>query len=108
MEIGILIFFCIRNYFKARAAQLNAALWSFYTFLACMITWAIGGVIMSIIMISRDPQLKDILLRQPADRQAVVNHLTQKNLLVPQLFLIVCMAGGYLFIRHLLSKRLQS
>lgn len=105
MELGILLFCCIRNYFRARAANLNAALWSFYTFLACIVTWFIGGIIMTFIMVSRDAQLRALLTKQPLDRQQVVNYLVSKNLVIPQLFLLVCLIGGYLFIRHLLIKR---
>ncbi len=105
MELGILIFCCIRNYFRAGAAELNAALWSFYTFIACICAWFIGGIIMTFIMISRDELLRDMLMQQPPDRQKVMDYLVQKNLLVPQLFLIVCMAGGFLLTRHLIIRR---
>ncbi|HRO42743.1 MAG TPA: hypothetical protein PL009_07895 [Flavipsychrobacter sp.] len=105
MELGILIFCCIRNYFRARAANLNAALWSFYTFLASIVTWFMGGIIITLIMIARDSHLRKMLMQQPPDQQEIVKYLTGKNLFVPQLFLIVCMVGGYLFVRHLITKR---
>lgn len=107
MELGILIFCCIRNYFRAGAANLNAALWSFYTFLACLVSWFIGGIIVTIIMIVRDPKLKTMLMQNPPDQDGVMQYLMSKNILVPQLFLLVCMVGGYLFVRYLIGKRMQ-
>lgn len=105
MELGILIFCCIRNYYRARAANLNAALWSLYTFIASMATWFIGGIIMVLIMISKDEYLRNLLMKQPPARQEIVDYMADRNLVVAQLFLIVCMLGGYLLVRHLLIKR---
>jgi len=108
MELGIIIFCCIRNYFRARAANLKAALWTFYTLLACLVAWFIGGVIITLIMVSRDPNLRKLLMQQPPDQQKVLDYMAGRNLFVPQLFLVVCMVGGYLLVRHLIIKRTKS
>ncbi|MBS1782512.1 MAG: hypothetical protein JSS78_05565 [Bacteroidetes bacterium] len=105
MELGILVFICIRNYFRARVMQLNAGLWAFYTFIAALATWFVGGIIITLIMIGRDAQLRALLMHQPVDRQQAVDYLMRKNLFVPQVFLIVCMIGGYLIVRHFMSKQ---
>lgn len=105
MSLGALVFCCVNNYFKARAANLNAALWALFTFIAYGITWFIGGIIVTLIMITRDPQLREIAMKQPSDPQAAVRYLESRSLIIPELFLIVCGIGGYLFIRHLILKR---
>ncbi len=106
MELGILIFCCIRNYFRARAANLNAALWTFYTLLASLIAWFIGGVIVTLILLARYPQIKKMLLQQPPDREGIISYMAGQNLFVAQIFLVVCMLGGYLFVRHLLLRKI--
>lgn len=108
MELLIVLTFCsIRNYNRARAANLNAALWSFYTFIACLVSWFIGGIIAVYIMIARDPQLYNLLTHEPVDKQAVFKYMTGKNIIVSELFLLVASIGGYLFVRHQLIRRTQ-
>lgn len=104
MEI-VLIFCCVRSYMKARAARLNAALWTFYTFLAILFSWIIGSIIVTVILILRDPSLRHMLTQQPPDRDGIMNYLKTQNLLIPEIFLLFCGIGGYLFIHYLISKR---
>ncbi len=104
MEL-VLIFCCIRNYFRARAAKFNAALWTFYTFLSILVAWLIGSFITVIIMVIRDPQIRALLSQQPPDRQRLMEYVKHQNLFVHEMFLMFCGLGGYLFIRHLMIRK---
>jgi hypothetical protein len=101
----VLVFCCVRNYFRARAANLSAALWAFYTFLAGIIGWFIGSIIVVIIFLMRDPVLREMLKEPKPDREAIVAYLAGPKLIVPEIFLAFCGLGGYLFVRHLIIKR---
>ena len=105
MELIILVFCLFRNYLRAKVAQLNAARWTFYTFISMLCTWFIGAVIVVAIMVVRDPKVKQLLLTQPQDRRELTEYLNSKNLVVPQLFMLFSMIGGYLFIRYLITKK---
>jgi hypothetical protein len=90
---------------KARAANLNAALWSFYTFLAIVGSWLIGSVIVTGIMIARDPVLRNMFSTQPPDKDGILEYLKTQNMMIPQIFIMFCGIGGYLFIHYLLSRK---
>jgi len=90
---------------RAKAAKLNAARWTFYTFISMLVTWFIGVFIVVTIMLVRDPKLRTMLLSQSQDKQRITEYLSSKNLLVPQLFMLFCMVGGYLFVRYLMAKK---
>lgn len=104
MEI-VLIFCCIRNYFRARAAKLNAALWSFYTFLAILIAFFIASIIAVIILLLQDPHLQNLMTQQPTNKQAIMDYMMSKNLTFANLFIAFSGLGGYLFTRHLIIKK---
>jgi hypothetical protein len=92
---------------KARAAKLNAALWTFYTFLSILFSWLVGSIIVTFILILRDPALRRMLTHQPPDRDGVMNYLKTQNLLLPEIFLLFCGIGGYLFIHYLITKKME-
>jgi hypothetical protein len=92
---------------KARAANLNAALWTFYAFLSILCSWAIGSIIVTMILLLRDPVLRGMLTQQPPDKDGIMNYLKTQNLLLPEIFLLFCGVGGYLFIHYLISKKLR-
>lgn len=104
MEI-VFILCCIRMYVKARAANLNAALWTFYTFISILVAWLAGIVMVAIIFLVRDPNLRSLITKVPADRDAVMKHIMSQNMLIPEIFLMFCGLGGFLFVNYLVSKR---
>jgi hypothetical protein len=101
----VLVICCLRNYVRARAANLKAALWVFYTVLAGMFGWLVGSVIVVVILLIRDPYLKSMLYAQSPDKDAIVAYLNGPKLIIPEIFLAFCGIGGYLFVRHLIIKR---
>lgn len=104
--VVLLIFGCITNYAKARAAQLNAALWSFLTVLAIFIGLFIGSFIVAIIMMIKDPGFLSVMQQHPGDQEFMMKYMSEHhNLLVMELFLLVCGVGGYLFINYLIKKK---
>jgi hypothetical protein len=90
---------------KARAANLNAALWTFYTFLAIVGAWVIGSVIVTAIMIAKDPVLRNMFSTQPPDKDGILEYLKTQNMVIPQIFIMFCGVGGYLFIHYLLTRK---
>lgn len=60
---------------------------------------------MVLIMVSKDEYLRNLLMKQTPARQEIVDYMAGRNLVIAQVFLIVCMLGGYLLIRHMLVKR---
>lgn len=104
MEI-VFIFCCVWNYYKAKAHKLNAGLWAFYTLLAVLAGWMIGIVIVSIIMLLRDPELQQMLMQSHPNREAAMQYMQRQDLTISQLFLMFSGLGGYLFTRYKIEKK---
>lgn len=105
MEV-VFIVCCVWNYFRAKAANLNAWVWTFYTLLGVLVGWFIGLMISSLILIAKDPQLQQMMLNSVnPDRAAIMHYLQKKNLLLIEVFGLFCGFGGYLFVRNLITKR---
>jgi hypothetical protein len=105
MGIFIVIFFCFRNYMRARAQALSGVKWGFYTFLAVIAGWLAGSMIMVIILMIRFPELLQLAGSPDITPQEVSAFILERvNPIVADIFMLFCGLGGYLFVRHRLIK----
>jgi hypothetical protein len=106
MGLFITIFFCIRNFMRAKAKELNAGKWALFTFLAVIAGWFIGCIIMVVILLIRYPELGTLVSTPGATPAEVTAFLAGRmDAVVADLFLLFCGLGGYLFVRHLLINK---
>ncbi len=107
-ELFIFIFCTVKNYTRAKAAQLNAGLWAFYTFISIFIAWVIGLFIVTLIMLYKDATLREMLVSEPENRQKIMAYVQAKDLMIPYIFVAVSAFGGYLLVRHLIISRTKT
>jgi hypothetical protein len=106
MGLFLTIIFCALNYMRARVKKLNAAKWAFFTFLATLVGWFVGGMIMMIILMVRFPDLVELTTQPDASPATLAPAIAERmNPWIAEIFLLFCGLGGYLFIRHLLIKK---
>jgi hypothetical protein len=66
----------------------------------------IGGIDILLSLISRDAELKSMIMEVPQDREATMVYLQDKITWLHQLFVLFCGIGGYLFTRYILNKKI--
>lgn len=107
MALFILVWGCFRNYLRARVGQLNAGRWAVATFFSILVAWFVGALIMVVIMVIKDPQLRVLMTKPDVDREELLRY-TQANMnaTISEVFMMVCAIGGYLFVRYMLIRKL--
>ncbi len=106
MGLFIAIFFCFRNYMRARAQALSGVKWALYTFLAVIAGWFIGSMIMVFILMIRFPEFWALVGNPDITPQEVSAFIMERvNPWIADIFLLFCGLGGYLFVRHQLIKK---
>jgi len=106
MGLLLTIFFCIRNYIRAKAKRLNAGKWAFLTFLAVIAGWFAGCMIVVTILLTRYPELIAMVNEPGTGPSEIAPAISERmNPFVAELFLLFCGLGGYLFVRHQLIRK---
>lgn len=108
MSFILMIVFCVSNFFNAKKNGLPAGKWVLYTFLAVMAASFIGAVITSIIFVIRDPHLRAMMLQSQQDQASLMQYFSTQDMFFPELFMLFCGLGGYLFTRHLIFKKAKN
>lgn len=107
MPLLLIIFFSVRTYFRAKKGGLPPSKWVIYTILSVMVAWFLGAIITSIIFVIKDPTIQEMMTSGESSQEAVMKYLATQDMLIPEIFMLFCGVGGYLFIRHQLLRVLE-
>lgn len=108
MAFILLLFLCLRIYLRAKHHGQPPGKWVIYNILSVVAAWFIGAMISSIIFMIKDPGLRKMMTQTQPDQQAVMQYFASQDMFFPELFILFCGIGGYLFIRHRLIRKIMS
>lgn len=107
MELLILILCCVRIYTLARLKGLNPAGWALRTFVTMFLCTFAGAIVSFFIQLGKHPDLRNVMVQyQNTHKQDdfLKVYMRYMDNIVIDVFLIVCALGGFLLVRHRLSR----
>lgn len=110
MDIIIYSICCYLNYKQAKQANLSGGKYAFYTFLGIIAGLFAGSLLILNFLPTNDPQFREVMrsvMQKPIDMERAL-YIQEKIGFLNKLIFFFSGIGGYLFVRYLLHKKIDT